>query len=113
MKTKIYAFTDIHGSLSVLKRIQSKIRRYKPDFVFCPGDFTVFGQGQDKILSKINMLHKKIFILHGNHESGNELKKMCKKYPNITFADKQIIKLGKFLLVAHGGGGFYGCGKDL
>jgi Icc-related predicted phosphoesterase len=105
---KILAFADLHGSVGSYKKIQSKIKKYKPDYLFCLGDFTIFEQNIDAIMKKLNELKKPTYILHGNHEMEDVVKKLCKKYKNLTFVHKKIIELEDYKIIGHGGGGFYG-----
>lgn len=107
---KVLAFTDLHSSKSALKKIKQKIKKHKPDFILCAGDSTYFGDDLDKALKDINSLSAPVMILPGNppHETSKDVRKHCKKYSNITYAHKKILKLGEYTLVGHGGGGFYG-----
>ena len=68
---KLLAFTDIHGSLTALKRIEQKIKSEKPDLLVCAGDISIFEHGIVGILKKLNKLNKKIIIVHGNHEDAS------------------------------------------
>lgn len=110
---KILAFTDIHASITSYKKLRTKVRKNKPDYLFCLGDFTIFEQNVDEILDKINDLNVPTYLLHGNHETGPVVKKLCKKHNNIAYIHKTLTKLGKYTIVAHGGGGFYGQGEHL
>lgn len=108
---KILAFTDLHASVTSYKKIQAKIKKEKPDAIFCLGDFTIFEQNIEAVLRKINDLGKTIYLIHGNHEMEQIVKKLAKNNPHIKFIHKQILKLGEYTIIAHGGGGFYGQGK--
>lgn len=108
---KILAFTDLHAGVTAYKKIQEKIRKEKPDYVFCLGDFTIFEQNIEAVIRKIAELKKPVYIIHGNHETDVVVKKLCKRYPNMHFVHRTLTKLGDYTLVAHGGGGFYGQGK--
>ncbi len=108
---KILAFTDLHASVTEYKKIQAKIKKDKPDYIFCLGDFTVFEQNIEAVIRKISELKKPVYIIHGNHETDVIVKKLCKRHSNIKFIHRQIIKLGDYTVIAHGGGGFYGQGK--
>jgi len=108
---KILAFTDLHASIVDYKKIQKKVKKEKPDYIFCLGDFTVFEQNIDGILAKLNELKKPTFVIHGNHESEAIVRKFCKRYSNLEFVHKKIKKINDYTIIAHGGGGFYGQGK--
>ncbi len=108
---KILAFTDLHAGVTAYKKIQAKIKKEKPDYIFCLGDFTIFEQNIVPVIRKISELKKPVLIIHGNHETDVIVRKLCKQYKNMTFAHRKIIKLGEYIVIAHGGGGFYGQGK--
>ncbi len=108
---KILAFTDLHAGVTAYKKIVDKIKKEKPDYVFCLGDFTIFEQNIDPVLRKISELKKPVYLIHGNHETDVIVKKLCKRYPNVKFVHRTLNKLGDYTLIAHGGGGFYGQGK--
>jgi Icc-related predicted phosphoesterase len=108
---KILAFTDLHAGVTAYKKIVDKIKKEKPDYVFCLGDFTIFEQNIDPVLRKINELKKPVYLIHGNHETDVIVKKLCKRYSNVKFVHRTLNKLGDYTLIAHGGGGFYGQGK--
>ena len=105
---KILAFTDVHASVAAFKKIQANIKKYKPDYLFCLGDVTIFEQNIKQVLEKINSLGVKTLIIHGNHEMGPVMAKLCKKYKNLEYVHKKIVDLGDYIVLAHGGGGFYG-----
>ena len=66
---RILAFTDIHGSLPALKRIEQKVKANKPDLLVCAGDISIFEHGIVKIFTQLNKISKQVIIVHGNHES--------------------------------------------
>ena len=103
---KILAFTDIHGSLTALKRIEQKIRTQKPDLLVCAGDISVFEHGIIGVAKKLNKLNKKIIIIHGNHEDDSTFRKLSKIFKNIIFIHKGFFVHGNFLFFGYGGGGF-------
>jgi len=89
---KILAFTDLHLSSVAFKKIKSKVKKQNPDLIICAGDVSIFEQGLDFILNKLNKLKKKILIIHGNHETDKVLKKICSKYDNLIFIHKKYYK---------------------
>ena len=109
---KILAFTDIHGSITKLKKLQQKVKKNKPDIILCLGDFTLFKHHIDNILRKINTFKTPTYIIPGNHETASILKKLCQKYKNLHFAHKKIIKIKQYTLVGFGGGGFSTTDKE-
>ena len=82
---KILAFTDVHGSLSALRRIEQKVKSQKPDLIVCAGDISIFEHGIVGIMRKFNKLNKKIIIIHGNHEDASTFRKLSKIFKNIIF----------------------------
>jgi len=103
---KILAFTDFHGSLSALKKIVKKARKEKPDVLICPGDFTIFEQHMQKILKKLDSIGIPLLLIPGNHESAFTLRKALKKYKNIIYLHKTFCRMGKYLFLGYGEGGF-------
>lgn len=101
---KILAFVDMHGSLGALKKIKKQAK--KADIIVCAGDLTIFGQGIDYFLGKLNKLNKPTLMIPGNHEEEEELKKWCSKYKNITFLHARGYKEGEYFFLGYGGGGF-------
>jgi len=108
---KIFAFTDLHAGVTAYKKIQQKVKKEKPDYILCLGDFTVFEQHIDGVLRKLNELGKQVFIIHGNHEEEFVVRKLCKKYSRLKFVHRSVFSINGYTVVAHGGGGFYGQGK--
>ena len=75
---KILVSADIHGNKKALKDIVSRAKKKDIDMVIDAGDFTIFGEEQEKILSKLNKIKKPELIVHGNHEDDGELRKDCR-----------------------------------
>lgn len=103
---KILAFTDIHLSSIALSKIKSKIKKQNPDLLICAGDLTIFEEGLDIILTKLSKLKKKVLLVHGNHETDNVMKRLCKKYSNLIFIHKKYHKHNNCIFLGYGGGGF-------
>jgi Icc-related predicted phosphoesterase len=103
---KILAFTDLHLSSYAFKKIKSKVKKQNPDLLVCAGDISIFEEGLNLILSRLNKLKKKLLIIHGNHESARTLGKSCKKYKNLVFIHKKHYKQNNYLFLGYGGGGF-------
>ncbi|MDO8480370.1 MAG: metallophosphoesterase [Nanoarchaeota archaeon] len=99
----VLAFVDTHGAVS--SELKRKIRKEKPDAVVCAGDFTIFSREMEKKLREISKLHKKVFLVHGNHEHRGEVALLCKKY-NVRFIHQKVVMFGKIVFVGYGGGGF-------
>ena len=103
---KILAFTDIHGSLTALRRVQQKVKLQKPDLLVCAGDISIFEHGIVGLLRRLNRLNKKIIIIHGNHEDASTFIKLSKLLKNIIFIHKQAFIKDNALFLGYGGGGF-------
>ncbi|MFH1590148.1 MAG: metallophosphoesterase [archaeon] len=101
---KLLVFTDHHGSPDDLRKIAEKIPM--ADTVICLGDFTIFEHEIEYIMGKMNKLGKKILLIHGNHEDEDTVAILCKHFKNLEFIHKKVYKLGNYLFVAYGGGGF-------
>ncbi len=86
---KIFAFTDVHGSLAALRKIQQKTKTQKPDLLVCSGDISIFEHGITGILRRLNKLNKQIVIVHGNHEDESTFSKYTKLFKNIFFIHKK------------------------
>lgn len=103
---KILAFTDIHGSLLALKRIEQKVKTQKPDLLVCAGDISIFEHGIVGVLRKLNRLNKEIVIVHGNHEDASTFVKLSRLFKNILFVHKKHFIKDNSLFLGYGGGGF-------
>lgn len=103
---KLLAFTDIHGSLTALKRIEQRVKSQKPDLLVCAGDISMFEHGIGMILGKLNRLNKKVIIVHGNHEDDSTFRKYSKIFRNIIFIHKNHHIENNLMFLGFGGGGF-------
>jgi len=103
---KILAFTDLHLSTIALKKLKSKVKKQNPDIIVCAGDVSIFEEGLDQILNKLNKFKKKILMIHGNHEEANVMKKFCERYDNLIFIHKKHYVHDECLFLGYGGSGF-------
>jgi len=103
---KLLAFTDIHGSLLALRKVEQKARTQKPDLIICTGDLTIFETNIISIAKRLNNLNKKIILIHGNHEDASTLTKISKLFKNIIFIHKNHFIQDNVLFLGYGGGGF-------
>ena len=103
---KILAFTDLHLSSVAYKKLKLKLKRQKPDLLVCAGDVSIFEQGLDFILKKLDKFNKKTLIINGNHESDKVLNRLCKKYNNLIFMHKKFYKTNDTIFFGYGGSGF-------
>ena len=103
---RLIAFTDFHASPIALKRVYLAARKFKPDYLVCTGDITIFEHNLGWVLKKLNEMPKKVILIPGNHEEGPNFSKICKRYTNIMCIDRSYCRIGKYLFLGYGGGGF-------
>lgn len=101
---KVLVFGDVHGSEKALQKIEQKAKHV--GLLLCLGDFTIFGQKQEKILKTLHDLGKLCLVIHGNHEHGAEIDALCKKYKNLVFVHKKVLRIGHLIFMGYGGDGF-------
>ena len=106
MIMKALAFVDLHGDKKAYKSIEKKIKKEKPDFLICAGDFTIFENEIKKLMYKLSRLDGKVFLVHGNHEEEIVVKRLAKGYKNIEFIHNRVVKYKGLVFVGWGGGGF-------
>tara|TARA_Y100000310_G_scaffold334233_1_gene413461 strand:- start:1003 stop:1590 length:588 start_codon:yes stop_codon:yes gene_type:complete len=106
---KILAFTDIHAEDVFLKSIAKQAE--KADILLCPGDFTIFMEGFDKVIKAFIKLKKPVLLLHGNHEDEEEVDNL--KKPHIIPIHKKPYVYKDYIFLGHGGGGFSFRDKEL
>ncbi|MAG50055.1 hypothetical protein CL621_00245 [archaeon] len=103
---KILAFVDLHGNKLFLNEIIERAKREKPHLIICAGDLSDWGRNLNSILSKINKIGILTLIIHGNHESEEELTKIIKPLKSIIFLHGSSYKINKYIFFGYGGGGF-------
>ncbi|MFC1728014.1 metallophosphoesterase [Nanoarchaeota archaeon] len=101
---KILAFVDTHGSLAALKRIEKMAK--DANILICAGDLSVFEQDLDLLIERLNKIGKPVLIIHGNHETEEEMKKSCSLFKNVTYFHKKVHVIDNYAFVGYGGGGF-------
>src|SRR3989344_4274956 len=99
---KILAFTDIHGSMSALRRLKQRAKAQNPDLLVCAGDVSIFENRIMGILRKLNQFNKKIIMIHGNHENGSTFNKYSKSLKNIAFIHKGYFVQNNALFIGFG-----------
>jgi len=103
---KILAFADMHNSITAYKSVQSKVSKHNPDIIICAGDFTVFEEHIESMISKIDALGKQVLLINGNHEEERVTAKLCSSAKNITFMHKKDVVIDGVRFIGFGGGGF-------
>jgi Icc-related predicted phosphoesterase len=101
---RILAFTDIHGSIAALKDVIRKSK--EADLLICCGDLTIFSHNLHMILLELNRIDKPVFLVHGNHESSEEMRKKCEQFKNLRFIHKHSFIHEGIFFIGYGGGGF-------
>ena len=99
---KALAFGDIHGNSTYTHLIKKKAE--KCDFILCSGDISNFGVNLKKTLYELNKLKKPIFLVHGNHEDLESIKKL--RLDNIKIVHKTIVKYKDYNITGYGNLGF-------
>lgn len=103
---KVLACADMHGQLAAFQAISAKVKRHTPHAIICCGDITIFSHEIPKWSKKLNDLSIPVYLIHGNHESFEELTNATQPFKNIHIIHKHIVPLGSVQLVGFGGGGF-------
>lgn len=107
---KLLCFSDIHGSTAALNAVKKKAK--KADLLVCAGDFTVFEEGMEMVLQKLNEMGKKVLLIPGNHEDPKLLRQVCKLFDNIIYIHKKTYTKDSYFFIGHGGGGFSPVDKE-
>lgn len=103
---KLLAFVDIHGNMAALRRIIRRAKKPDINLVVNCGDHTIFGEKHRLILKKLNKIKKPVLIIHGNHESEAETRRLCTTFRNCIFIHNRIFKKNNSIFLGWGGGGF-------
>jgi len=101
---KILAFVDTHGSLEAIKRLL--VKGEGVDLLVCAGDISNFGHNLKESIAKFKKLNKPMLIIHGNHESEEQIKELSKEFPWLINLHKGSYNLGEYCFFGYGGGGF-------
>jgi len=101
---KILAFVDTHGDLKAINRLL--IKGKEVDLIICAGDISHFGNNLKSIVGKFKKLNKPMLVIHGNHESEEQMRAVCKEFPWALYIHKGSYQLGNYCFFGYGGGGF-------
>lgn len=108
---KVLIFVDLHGKTSWINNILKKA--LKADILVGAGDYTVWGRDLDKIMNAFNALKKPVVVVHGNHETFQDLKNATNGLDNIILAHHKNVLVKGINFFGHGGGGFSDISKSL
>lgn len=103
---KLLVFADVHGDLSALEHIKKEIKEKQVDVAICAGDYTFFEDHIEFMTKKLAELGTEIILIHGNHEFDEIAEVLCKEYKNVHFLHKKSRKIGNYVFLGYGGGGF-------
>ena len=103
---KIFAFVDLHGRRTALKKIVARANKPDIDLVVNAGDLTIFGDKLNAIARELSRIKKPIIMIPYNHETDEQILKVCKKYFNMIYLQKRWLRKKEYLFMGYGGGGF-------
>ncbi len=109
---KLLAFTDVHGDISTLERLEKRGEEEDIDCFICAGDITFFGEELDSVLERMNKMKRTVILIHGNHEDREVIEEKCSSKENIKFIHNRMLEMNSFKFIGLGGGGFYGGTDD-
>ncbi len=103
---KFLIFTDVHDDKKAIPNLLKIAARKDIDFSICAGDFSEFRRGLSYNLKKFNGLGKFFYLIPGNHEEGVNFDSLLKDYKNCLSLHKKSFRLGDYIFLGYGGGGF-------
>lgn len=103
---KLLVFTDTHGQEGAMERFKDIIEQESPDLAVCAGDFTFFGTGIEEYLVGFDGLGLPVVLIHGNHEDGEEVARICEGLANVTFVHGRVEIVCGLKFFGFGGHGF-------
>ena len=103
---KLFTFTDVHSSLSLIRKLKERAERERPDVVLCCGDLTIFGMDTEKVIGTLSQFPMDMVLVHGNHDDDGEIKNLCAKHPTLHFIHGTFFVKDGFIFLGYGGDGF-------
>jgi Icc-related predicted phosphoesterase len=73
---KLLVFSDIHNDWAALQRLLS----VEADYYIAAGDQTTWSKGADQCGAILQTRGDKVYVLPGNHESADDVARMCARY---------------------------------
>lgn len=86
---KILIFSDIHGDMRALDRLLAQ----PADIYIAAGDLSTFGRDLARSGELLQSLGDRCWVLPGNHETDEQIRKFCKDYGLVDF-HRQVKNLG-------------------
>jgi Icc-related predicted phosphoesterase len=85
-RVKLLIFSDIHSDLKALERHMET----EADYYFAAGDMVNFGRNLDAVGEVLKQRAKQVYVIPGNHESPEQIARLCDKYGLNNFHGGQI-----------------------
>ncbi|MCS7025390.1 MAG: metallophosphoesterase [Bryobacteraceae bacterium] len=73
---KLLVFSDIHNDLSALHRLMD----IEADYYVAAGDLVSWTRGLDQVGPVLARRQDRMFVLPGNHESVEDIERLCQRY---------------------------------
>jgi len=83
---KLLVFSDLHGDRSALKRLLDT----DADYYFAAGDLVNWGRGLDQMAEMLARRADRMYVLPGNHESPEEIERVCERFGLHDFHGRQL-----------------------
>jgi len=109
---KIFAFTDIHGDIKLINKILQQIKKESPDLLICAGDLSDFSTNLKKLILKFKINNIPLLIIPGNHETPEEIRKICKKTKFAIPLHRGSYEINDYIFFGYGTGGFNRTDKE-
>lgn len=107
---KALVFVDLHEIEEGFRSLESKAK--EANIIIGAGDYSVFGKNLKHIVERIDRIGKPCYLIHGNHESIEEMEKALKNCKNTEFIHSREVKFKDYKLIGWGGGGFEHVDKE-
>lgn len=103
-KIKILAAGDIHGDMSIVKKLAKKADKYDVDLVILAGDITLGEMSVENIIGPFLKKNRKILLIPGNHESLATIDFLVDLYgPEVKNIHGYSLKIGRVGIFGAGG----------
>lgn len=73
---KLLVFSDIHSDARALERLMA----IDADYYFCAGDLVNFSRGLDAMGEILRKRADRVYVIPGNHESGQQIVDLCARF---------------------------------